>query len=206
MSNAFGRSRFVGNGALVMVAMLAALGCYTISLKVSAERAAVNKLRAQVVADAHDIRMLQAELRVRARLPELQRWNDSVLVLSAPGPQQFLHTPVQLAAFAPGAPKRVTPPAAAPAPSAAVPAPVTPAPLLPATPRSTNALAPGLKTINYAVPSNTRTRLAPAAVPAAASVPASKPQSGLDAALVDSVANAAAAAPANTAAGKAPME
>lgn len=203
MSNAFGRSRFVGNGALVMVAMLAALGCYTISLKVSAERAAVDKLRAQVVADAHDIRMLQAELRVRARLPELQRWNDSVLVLNAPGPDQFLHTPVQLAAFAPGAPKPVTPPAAAPAPSAAAPAPVTPAPLLPATPRGTNTLAPGLKTINYAVPSTTRTRLAPAAVPAPV---AAKPQLGLDAALVDSVASAAAAAPANTAAGKAPME
>ena len=105
MSSSFGRSRFIGNGALISVAMLAALGCYTISLKVSSERAAVDKLRAQVVADAHDIRMLQSEVRTRARLPELQRWNDTVLALSPPKVGQFLRDGVQLASYAPGAPR-----------------------------------------------------------------------------------------------------
>ena len=139
MSSSFGRSRFIGNGALISVAMLAALGCYTISLKVSSERAAVDKLRAQVVADAHDIRMLQSEVRTRARLPELQRWNDTVLALSPPKVGQFLRDGVQLASYAPGAPRVAAPAPIAPAPvnvapATAAPAPVTAAPLLPVTP------------------------------------------------------------------------
>jgi hypothetical protein len=213
MSSSFGRSRFIGNGALISVAMLAALGCYTISLKVSSERAAVDKLRAQIVADAHDIRMLQSEVRTRARLPELQRWNDTVLALSPPSEKQFLDNGVQLASYAPGSPHVVAPVAPAPvnvAPATAAPAPVTAAPLLPVTPRATNQLAPGMKTINYAVPSTSRSRLltAPAVIaPAVATKAPAKPASvsaGLDSSLVESVTSAAAAAPAVAAATSAP--
>jgi hypothetical protein len=207
MSSSFGRTRFIGNGALIGVAMLAALGCYTISLKVSSERAAVDKLRAQVVADAHDIRMLQSEVRTRARLPELQRWNDTVLALSPPKVGQFLRDGVQLARYAPGAPHMATPAPVAPAPATvapatAAPAPATAAPLLPATPRTANQLAPGMKTINYAVPSVSRPRLmtAPEAIsPAVATKMPAKSAAvtaGLDSSLVDSVTSAAAAAPA----------
>ncbi|HPU15190.1 MAG TPA: hypothetical protein PK808_03820 [Polymorphobacter sp.] len=220
MFNSFGRARFVGNGALIGVAMLAALGCYTISLKVSSERAAVDNLRAQVVADAHDIRMLQSELRTRARLPELQRWNDTVLALSPPSAQQFVRDGVQLASYAPGAPHVAAPAPVAPAPAAAAPATATPAPataapLLPATPRNANQLAPGMKTINYAVPAASRPRLvtAPAAVApvAIAKVPAKpvKASAGLDSSLVETVTSAAAAAPAalaNADTPKAPMQ
>mgnify|MGYP003451137257 FL=1 len=219
MSSSFGRSRFIGNGALISVAMLAALGCYTISLKVSSERAAVDKLRAQVVADAHDIRMLQSEVRTRARLPELQRWNDTVLALSPPKVGQFLRDGVQLASYAPGAPRVAAPAPVAPAPvnvapATAAPAPVTAAPLLPVTPRPANQLAPGMKTINYAVPSASRPRLltAPAALaPAVATKAPAKTaaaSAGLDSALVESVTSAAAAAPAvvaDTSPPKAPM-
>ena len=135
MSSSFGRSRFIGNGAPISVAMLAAPGCSTISRKESSERAAVDKLPAQVVADAHDIRMLQSEVRTRARLPELQRWNDTVLALSPPKVGQFLRDGVQLASYAPGAPRVAAPAPVAPAlvnvaPASAAPAPVSGLPLL----------------------------------------------------------------------------
>ena len=199
MSHSIGRSRFVGNGALIAVAMLAALGCYTISLKVSSERATVDRMRAQLVADAKDIRMLQSELRTRARLPELQRWNDSVLALSPPSAQQFVRDEVQLASYAPGA---TAPATAAPRPvTPAIAAPATAVPLLPVAPRPTNQLAPGMKTINYAVPAVSRTRLA--ALPVAAATPTAPPKAvtsaassaGLDSTLLETVADAAAAAP-----------
>lgn len=215
MSRSIGHSRAIGNGALIAVAMLAALGCYTISLKVSSERATVDRMRAQVVADAYDIRMLQSELRTRARLPELQRWNDSVLALSAPSAQQFVHDEVQLASYAPGNVKPVVPATSPVAPAAVAPAPAQPAPLLPATPRATNQLALGMKTINYAVPTLGRTRLA--AVPAAAGEPVTaRPQMavaptkaapGLDSSLLETVADAATSVPATDTGGrKAPMQ
>ena len=225
MSKTLGRSQWVGNGAMVAFAMLAALGCYTISLKVSSERAAVSKMRAQVVADAHDIRMLQAELRTRSRLPELQRWNDSVLALSPPSAQQFVRDEVQLASYAPGSVRPTAPvqPPVTPAPATAAPTQAVPVPLLPVTPLAANPLAPGMKSINYAVPLVSRSRLgatpaAPAiaetagstAAPVAAAAPATV-HAGLDAALVDSVTDAAASAPTHNASGspdgrKAPME
>lgn len=84
--------------------MVSVLICYTVSLRVSAERAGVDSLRAQIAADMRDIRALEAELRTRARLPQLQRWNDNVLAMSAPNAKQYVDSPVQLAAFAPNAP------------------------------------------------------------------------------------------------------
>jgi hypothetical protein len=76
------------------------VGSYTVNLKVSAERTAVERLRRQLVADTRGLRDLQAELRTRARLPQMQRWNDDVLQMSAPAAGQYLRTPVQLAGFA----------------------------------------------------------------------------------------------------------
>lgn len=112
-----------GSALMLLITMATAVGSYTVNLKVSGERAAVDGLRRQIARDARDARNLQAELRTRARFPEMQRWNDSVLQMSAPSAAQYLHSPVQLASFvAPAAP------AEAPALRYAVtaPAPVVP--------------------------------------------------------------------------------
>lgn len=85
---------------LIGAALASAMVCYTISLKVSAERAAVERTRGKIAVDLADIRLLQAELRTRARLPELQRWNEQVLALTPPKAEQFLGNPVMLASFA----------------------------------------------------------------------------------------------------------
>ncbi len=94
-----------GTMAAGAVSLAIAVGCYAVSIKVSGERKAVEDLRGRIVADMRGIRMLQAELRTRARLPELQRWNDEVLALSAPAAAQLVRDPVQLASFAADAPQ-----------------------------------------------------------------------------------------------------
>ncbi len=91
---------YAGSAMMLVTTMVAAVGCYTINLKVSSERAGVESLRMQLVADAREMRNLQAELRTRARFPELQRWNDNVLQMSAPAAGQFLRSPVELAGYA----------------------------------------------------------------------------------------------------------
>jgi hypothetical protein len=120
---------YAGTALMLFVTMVAAVGSYTVNLQVSGERAQVDKLRRQLVADARDIRNLEAELRTRARLPEMQRWNDSVLQMSAPAAGQYLRSPVQLASFgaapsAPAAQPDVRYAVATPAPAPAITAPV----------------------------------------------------------------------------------
>lgn len=123
--------RYAGSALMLAVTMAAAIGSYTVNLRVSGERAEVERLRKRLVADARDIRNLQAELRTRARLPEMQRWNDSVLQMSAPAATQYLQSPVQLASFggAPAAPAAAAQPdvryaVTTPAPVAPITAPV----------------------------------------------------------------------------------
>ncbi len=121
--------RYAGSALMLFVTMAAAIGSYTVNLRVSGERSEVEQLRKRLVADARDIRNLQAELRTRARLPEMQRWNDSVLQMSAPAATQYLQSPVQLASFG-AAPQAAAPQpdvryaVAAPAPAAPITAPV----------------------------------------------------------------------------------
>ncbi len=131
---------YAGSAAMLLVTIAAAIGSYTVNLRVSGERAAVEGLRQRLVADAREIRNLQVELGTRARLPELQRWNDSVLQMSAPAANQFLRSPVQLASFgapagnaaAPALRYAVTTPNAAPAPAAPVEQTAYPAAAAPA--------------------------------------------------------------------------
>lgn len=117
---------YAGSALMLIVTMAAAIGSYTVNLRVSAERTAVDKLRNRLVADAREIRTLQAELRTRARFPEMQRWNDGVFQMSSPAAGQYLRSPLQLASYgaAPAAPGNmarpdlqyaVTAPVAAPA-------------------------------------------------------------------------------------------
>lgn len=123
----------------MMAATAAAiLGFNTLSMHVSAERSKVEKLQSRIAGDLRDIRALEAELRTRARLPVLQTWNDNVLALSAPTSRQFADSPVQLAAFAPGAAEVV---------------PGTPAVQLAIATQATTAVqAPGIVKAAYEVP------------------------------------------------------
>jgi hypothetical protein len=210
-------SRTFGSAALLAAAMVSAIGCYTISLKVSSERAEVDKLRAGIVADTGDIRTLQSELRTRARLPELQRWNDSVLALSPPTAHQFVRDSVMLASYAPSAaiaakPRLVqgasaTLPRVAPA---VVAAPVTPQASQPVQPP--RPLVPGIRQIAYSVgptaPAPAMLRTAKPIVsahiepsPAIAKQPVI---AGIDADLINSVE--AAAGGGSSPARKAPMQ
>lgn len=90
----------LGTAMMLLVTTATAVASYTVNLKVSAERSAVRDLHYRLVSDARRMRELQAELRTRARLPEMQRWNDMVLHMSAPAAHQYLRSPVQLASFA----------------------------------------------------------------------------------------------------------
>ncbi|MGI4877976.1 MAG: hypothetical protein ACRYG4_10895 [Janthinobacterium lividum] len=90
--------------ALVGAAMASVLVCYTVSLRVSAERAGVDVARSHIAGDLQDIRTLEAELRTRSRLPELQRWNEQVLALAPPRAEQFVGSTMMLASYAVPAP------------------------------------------------------------------------------------------------------
>ena len=68
----------------------AALSCYLVSLRVAAERAALEDVEGAIVLAQRDIRLLQTEIGTRGRLAQLERWNVKVLALSAPKAEQFL--------------------------------------------------------------------------------------------------------------------
>ncbi len=93
---------------MIAAALASAIGCYTVSLRASSERAAVVAAHDRIARDQSEMRLLRAELRTRSRLPELQRWNEEVLALAPPRAEQLVANPVQLASYA--APK--APPAA----------------------------------------------------------------------------------------------
>lgn len=88
------------SAALIAGAMSSALAFYMVSLRVSAERTAVEKLEGRIASNMMAIRQLQSELGTRERLPQLERWNADVLALSAPKAGQYLDGAVELAAFA----------------------------------------------------------------------------------------------------------
>lgn len=110
---------YAGTFVLVLLTTLIGIGCYGAATHGAVQRTAVDTVRHQLVAEARTIRGLEAELRTRARLPQLERWNDQVLNMSAPVASQFMASPVQLISL-------VTPPA----------------PMAPAEPQLRFALAP----------------------------------------------------------------
>ena len=85
--------------SLFMVASCAgaALGCYLVSLRVASERAAVENVETKIVLAQRDLRVLQTEIGTRGRLAQLERWNASVLAMSAPSADQFLNGSFELA-------------------------------------------------------------------------------------------------------------
>jgi hypothetical protein len=88
--------------SFVMVASCAgaALSCYLVSLRVASERSALEDVETEIVLAQRDLRVLQTEIGTRGRLAQLERWNASVLALSAPGHDQFLKGGFELARLA----------------------------------------------------------------------------------------------------------
>jgi hypothetical protein len=120
-----GRRTWAATAWLVAGTIAVAVTSYSLSLQVASERRDVERLARQNRSLQADLKALDAELRVRMRMPQLQRWNDSVLGLVPISATQYLAEPVQLAAYgtAPAAPQlprvqlavRDLPPADAPA-------------------------------------------------------------------------------------------
>lgn len=77
----------------------AAISCYMVSLRVAAERAALERVEMRILVAKRDIRSLDTELTTRGRLRQLERWNSDVLALTAPIEGQFLEGEVQLASL-----------------------------------------------------------------------------------------------------------
>jgi len=155
---------YAGSALMVAITTLVGIGCYAVSARGAAEREAIQKMRRQIVADTRAIRDLEAELRTRARLPQLERWNQDVLKMSAPAAGQFLRSPVHLASL-------VSPPASA----APQPGPSLQYALAPAAPdgAAVPAVKPGIVQAGYTKPAEparlvlTRYPSAEAAGPAA---------------------------------------
>lgn len=91
--------RSLGSAGLALVTLGAGLGLYLVSYSVGAERSGIAKLERRIATDRRDIRALEAELRVRSNLPQLERWNASALALGAPKAGQILESEVQLASL-----------------------------------------------------------------------------------------------------------
>ena len=139
---------YAGSALMVAITTIVGIGCYAASAHGAAQREAVEKMRRQLVSDTRVIRDLQAELRTRARLPQLERWNQDVLKMSAPAAGQFLRSPVHLASLV-SPPKPDTP-------EAGTPGPTLQYALAPATPEAaaTPSLPsrPGVVQASYAAP------------------------------------------------------
>lgn len=71
-----------------------------VTTRAAAERRAVTRLNIELVDNKVRIRELEAEMRTRAGMQEMQRWNDAVFQMAAPQSGQILRSPVQLASFA----------------------------------------------------------------------------------------------------------
>lgn len=120
-----GTRRGWGSTILMVAGTLAiAVVSYSLSIRVSGERAEVDRIARQNLVLADDLKSLDAELRVRMRLPELQRWNDDVLGLMPISATQYINNPLQLANYADApAPERPLTLAVAPKPATPAPAP-----------------------------------------------------------------------------------
>jgi hypothetical protein len=90
--------RLKGLGWLA-IAVIAALGFYLVSLKVSVERKKLEHVDHQIAQAQEDIRSLQTEFSTRANLAQLERWNGDVLALGAPTAAQYMTSGQQLASL-----------------------------------------------------------------------------------------------------------
>lgn len=77
----------------------AALSCYLISYRVSAERGALEDVEREIAAMREDIHSLNTEFETRSRLAQIERWNRRDFVLAAPTPDQVLESEIALASL-----------------------------------------------------------------------------------------------------------
>jgi hypothetical protein len=80
----------------------AALSCYLISHRVSAERNALEEVERDIAQARDDILALNTEFETRSRMSQIERWNRHDFVLHAPGAGQFLEGELQLASLVDG--------------------------------------------------------------------------------------------------------
>lgn len=102
--NGAGRQGWAGVVTMLAGTLAVALVSYSISMAVSAERSAAERLARENATLAHELKALDAEFRVRMRLPQLERWNRDVLGLQPIEASQFLDSPLLLASYGMPAP------------------------------------------------------------------------------------------------------
>ncbi|MHA3792102.1 hypothetical protein [Rhizorhabdus wittichii] len=78
---------------------VAALSFYMISQTVAAKRAELTGVERKIAATNQEIRRLRTEIDTRGGLAQIERWNQSVYGLQAPGPEQFVTSSVRLVAL-----------------------------------------------------------------------------------------------------------
>lgn len=93
------RRNWASTAWLVAGTIVVAVTSYSLSLKVANERREMEKVARQNVSLENELKALDAELRVRMRMPQLQRWNDSVLGLVPISATQYLDSPVRLTSY-----------------------------------------------------------------------------------------------------------
>lgn len=94
-----GRRGWASAAFLIAGTLAVALTSYSLSLKVSSERRETDRIARQNRALESELKAMDAELRVRMRLPQLQRWNDSVLGMVPISATQYLSNPMHLAQY-----------------------------------------------------------------------------------------------------------
>ena len=93
------RRNWASTAWLIAGTLVVAVTSYSLSLKVANERREMEKLSRMNISLESDLKALDAELRVRMRMPQLQRWNDSVLGLVPISATQYLDNPVRLTSY-----------------------------------------------------------------------------------------------------------
>jgi hypothetical protein len=94
-----GRRGWASAAWLIAGTLAVALTSYSLSLKVSSERRETDRLARQNSALESELKAMDAELRVRMRMPQLQRWNDDILGMVPISASQYLSNPVHLANY-----------------------------------------------------------------------------------------------------------
>lgn len=77
----------------------AALSCYLISYRVSAERGKLEDVEREIAMVRDDILSLNTEFETRSRMSQIERWNRRDFVLGAPSPEQVLESEIALASL-----------------------------------------------------------------------------------------------------------
>lgn len=87
---------YAGTLLLVALTTMIGIGCYGVTAHGAGQRNEIESMQRKIAADGRAIRDLEMELRTRARMPLIERWNQDVLKMSAPRAGQFMRSPMQL--------------------------------------------------------------------------------------------------------------